>query len=243
MSTTDDATVHWGEIDGVSIDFPMVVRRMHQATLTFDVPIDAARDLLPGDAFEVVETQPGRAMFVMALVDYVENPWGDYNEVNLGLIAAPVGDPAAAGAVVYRMPVDQEFTMRAGNQVLGLPKTVEDLTVDHDDRSATFTLRVDGRVELAAVIPRAAAQGPPTETETITYSYLDGRPTVLPLTIEIGSGVIDPSEVQLELGDGALAQELRSLGLPRAPDMALWGEDLSGTFGAPRPLPPPAPAG
>ena len=67
-------------------------------------------------------------MFLVALVDYVTNPWGDYNEVNLGLLAHPAGQPERAGAFVYRMPVDQEFTMKAGNTVLGLPKTVEDLT-------------------------------------------------------------------------------------------------------------------
>ncbi|MEI2698993.1 MAG: hypothetical protein V9E94_11835 [Microthrixaceae bacterium] len=60
MTTTEAAeSSHWGKIDGVSIDFPMVVDEMHQLTLTYTVDLAAARALLPGDAFEVLEVAPG----------------------------------------------------------------------------------------------------------------------------------------------------------------------------------------
>ena len=60
MTVTEDTQgSHWGEIDGVSIDFPMVVEDMRQLTLTYTVPIEPARALLPGDAFEVLEIAPG----------------------------------------------------------------------------------------------------------------------------------------------------------------------------------------
>jgi hypothetical protein len=229
-------TTHWGEIDGVSIDFPMVVDDMRQATLTYTVPIDAARALLPGDAFEVLEVAPGQAMFLVALVDYVVNPWGDYNEVNLGLLAQPVGQPERAGAFVYRMPVDQEFTMKAGNQVLGLPKTVEDLTFAYEGDTVTVRLASGGVHVMTVTFPRVLSDDAPTVTETITYSYLDGVATELPLTIDLGAGVIDPAEVAMELGSGPIAEELRSLGLPRTPDMAVYGEGLTGTFLPPRPV-------
>lgn len=237
MTTTDASTTeHWGEIDGVSIDFPMVVEDMRQATLTFTVPIDAACALLPGDGFEVLEITPGSAMFLMALVDYVSNPWGDYNEVNFGLLAHPAGQPERIGAFVYRMPVDQEFTMRAGNAVLGLPKTVEDLSFDYVDDTVVVELSMAGEPTLKVTLPRVRTEDAPSSTETVTFSYLDGVPTELPLTIEMGAGVIDPAAVVIELGTSAVADELRSLGLPSAPDMAVWGEGLMGTFLMPRPI-------
>lgn len=232
----DTATHHWGEIDGRSIDFPMVVDDMRQLTLTYSVPIEPARALLPGDAFEVLEVAPGTAMFLVALVDYVDNPWGDYNEVNLGLLSAPVGQPERAGAFVYRMPVDQEFTQLAGNKVLGLPKTVEDLTYRYDGDTVEVRLAEAGNEVLTVRFPRVRTDDAPTETETVTYSYLDGAPTELPLTIELGAAVLDPASIEMTLGVGALADELRSLGLPAAPDMAAYGEGLRGTFQVPRPL-------
>jgi len=240
MSVTEESgtepTVHWGEIDGVSIDFPMVVDEMRQATLAFTVPIEPARDLIPGDAFEVLEVAPGSAMFLLALVDYVQNPWGDYNEVNLGLLAFPTGQPERAGAFVYRMPVDQEFTMKAGNQVLGLPKTVEDLTFDYVDEQVVVRLSMGGEPTLVVTLPHVDGSGEPTPTETVTYSYLDGVPTELPLTIDLGAGFIDPADVRIELGTSPVADELRRLGLPTAPDMAAWGEGLTGSFLVPRPV-------
>ncbi len=136
---------------------------------------------------------------------------------------------------VYRMPVDQEFTMKAGNQVLGLPKTVEDLSFDYSDDEVVVTLST-GDAPLVVRLPRPTSDVPATSTEAITYSYLDGAPTELPLTIEIGSGVIDPADIVIELGSSTIAEELASLGLPATPDFAVWGEGLSGSFQVPRPL-------
>lgn len=228
-------TFFWGSIDSVEISFPMVVEELHQATLVFTVPIEPATALLPGDAFEVVEIAPGSAMFMMALVDYVRNPWGDYNEVNLGLLVHPVGRPEAAGAFVYRMPVDQEFTRKAGNEVLGLPKVTEHLEVHYTDDTVCFELHEGGEHALTVTLPRVPT-GTPVATETVTYSYLDGRATELPLSIELGGGMIDPAEIRIELGSTPLADELRSLGLPRPADSVVWGEQLCGTFWAPRPI-------
>ncbi|CAN5397868.1 hypothetical protein BH10ACT3_BH10ACT3_08830 [soil metagenome] len=166
----------------------------------------------------------------------MRNPWGDYNEVNFGLLAHPKGAPEQVGAFVYRMPVDQEFTMKAGNQVLGLPKTVEDLTFDYSGDQVVVTLAMGGEPTLKVTLPRVLTDDAPTSTETITFSYLEGVPTELPLTIELGAGVIDPTQVVVELGTSPVAEELRSLGLPTAPDMAMWGEGLAGTFLRPRPI-------
>lgn len=232
----DEAPFHWGELDGVSIDFPMHVDRMHGVTLSYTVDRDAAQALVPGTAFHVAETGDGTATMVLALVDYIENPWGDYGEVNLGFLAHPVDQPERLGAFVYRMPVDQEFTKRAGNEVLGLPKTVEDLDFAYTDDRVTVTLAMDGQHALTVSLPRVTAEGEAELTEATTYSYLDGVPTELPLGIQIGTGLIDPADVAVELGTAPVADELRSLGLPRTPDFAVWGEDLRGVFGRPRPV-------
>lgn len=123
---TDTAAVtQWGEIDGQVITFPMEVQDVDTATMLLTVPADAAQALLPGQDFEVIETD-GTAQMVLACCDYHRNPWGDYLEINLGFLARPTGaGDDVVGSFVYRMPVDQAFTCRAGNEVMGFPKTVE----------------------------------------------------------------------------------------------------------------------
>jgi hypothetical protein len=228
---SDSVTV-WGEIQGRQITFPMEVTDMNAATLLFSVPADAAAALLPGEAFEVVEVAPGVAQLVVAACDYVANPWGDYNELNLGFLARPAGAAQdVIGSFVYRMPVNQAFTCEAGNKVMGFPKTVEVLDAEYTDGTVTFRLTMGGNPTLALTVPRAAPTGEPERIDAVSYSYLDGQPYGTTLSMDMGTGFIDPADVTIELGDGPVADELRSLGLPDLqPDMATWGEGLSATF-------------
>ena len=232
-----DTTVTWGEVQGRTITFPMEVEELNAATVLYSVPADAATALLPGDAFEVVEVSPGTAQLVIAACDYLRNPWGDYDELNLGFLARPSGAPAdVIGSFVYRMPVNQAFTCEAGNRVMGFPKTVEDLTVTYTDATASFRLSMDGHHVLTLTVPRAEPLGEPERVEATSYSYLDGAPYGTDLSMDLGTGLVDPADVRLELGDSPVADELRSLGLPSAPDLATWGEGLSATFLLGQPL-------
>jgi hypothetical protein len=241
--TATSPTTTWGTVAGRTITFPMAVDAFHSATLGFSVPAGAAAALLPGDAFEVVQVAPGTAQLIVSLVDYRENPWGDYNEVNLGFLARPVGaGEDVVGSFVYRMPVDQEFTCLAGNQVMGFPKVVLDVEATYTDTHATFALRDSGpdgvRPEptLAVRVPRVAPDGEPARIETVSYSYLDGVPHATPLAMDLATGYVAADDVELTLGDGPIADELRSLGLPAAPDFATWGEGLTAVFGLGEPV-------
>ncbi|MSO86336.1 MAG: hypothetical protein EXQ71_02310 [Acidimicrobiia bacterium] len=230
-------TTRWGEIQGREITFPMEVEEMRSATLLWSVPAAAATALLPGEAFEVVEVAPGTAQLVVAAVDYLRNPWGDYDELNLGFLARPAGaPPEIIGSFVYRMPVNQAFTCEAGNRVMGFPKTVEDLEVTYTDTTTTFRLAMAGHHVITLTLPRAAPTGDPERVEATSYSYLDGVPYGTDLSMDMGTGFVDPADVTIELGDSPVADELRSLGLPRAPDVAIWGEGLSATFLLGQPL-------
>jgi hypothetical protein len=234
------ATDHWGELDGVSIGFPIVVEELRSATLTWTVPAAAVAEVpgvrrVAGDDL-VVAADGERATLVLSLCDYLRNPWGDYLEVNVGVLAHPVDDPARVGALVWRMPVDQEFTCRAGNVVLGLPKTVEDLALDEGPDTLAWVLRRNGEVELRVEVDTPPSAGEPVAADAITWSRLDGRLVALPLTIDLPVTTLDPAGVRVELGAGPLADELRSLDLPAEPDLAVWGTGLTGTFRRPVPV-------
>ncbi len=230
-------TTTWGSIDGREITFPMEVDAFCSATLGFSVPAAAAAALLPGDAFEVVEVSPGTAQLIVSLVDYRENPWGDYNEVNLGFLARPVGaGDEVVGSFVYRMPVDQDFTCRAGNEVMGFPKVVLDIAADYTDTHVTFALRDGADLALTVTVPRVAPVGDPARIDTVSYSYLDGVPFETALAMDLATGYVEAAEVGLTLGSGDIADELRALGLPTAPDFATWGEDLGAVFQLGSPL-------
>jgi hypothetical protein len=207
------------------------------ATFLFSVPADAAQALLPGDAFEVVEIAPGVAQLVIAFCDYIRNPWGDYLELNVGFLARPAGAADdVIGSFVYRMPVDQAFTCEAGNRVMGFPKTVEQMSVTHEGGRCTVTLHEGGEPSLTLRFPTPAGEGESPRIESLSYSYLDGVAHETPLDMGMGTGMIDPAEVEIELGPAPIGKDLAGLGLPMAPDMATWGVGLSATFQLGRPV-------
>jgi hypothetical protein len=221
----------WGTIQGRPIRFPMDVDAFNAATMGFSVPAAAARALLPGDAFEIIEIEPGIAQFIVSLCDYRENPWGDYNEVNLGFLARPSrAGTDVIGSFIYRMPVDQEFTCEAGNRVMGFPKTVMRIDADYTDEHVTFRLWDEGTLVLGVKVRRVAADGPAVRVESSSYSYLDGVAYATPLSIDMSPSAVAPGEVELTVGTGPIADELRSLGLPASPDFCSWGEGLTATF-------------
>ncbi len=243
MTLTDDAAeaneTVWGEIQGRTITFPMVVASANIATVLFTVPTAAAAALVPGNDFEIVESTPGTTQLIIAACDYIENPWGDYREINLGFLAKPVaGGPETEGSFVYRMPVDQAFTCEAGNKVMGFPKTVEQITTEYRHDVVVFDLVFGGRPTLRLTLPRIPADGPPTRVAAVSYSYVDGAPYATMLEMDMGSGIVaDPATVGVELGEGIVADELRSLGLPAMPDLASWGEGLGAVFHLGHPVP------
>jgi hypothetical protein len=54
--------------------------------------------------------------------------------------------------------------------------------------------------------------------------------------MDMGTGFVDGSEVMISLGEGEVARELESLGLPKPPEFCSWGEGLSATFQLGHPL-------
>ena len=224
------------DIAGRTVTMPVEVRDACAGTAMFDVDAGAAAALLPpGDAFEVVESSPGRAQLVLATIDYRDNDLGDYLEVGVTVFVTPRAGDGEAGTFITRLPVNQEFTCVAGRTIWGFPKTVEDITVVHKDDSAITTLRMDGELVLRLTLPRGGDQVMPQMPMT-TYTYVDGVAHATPFS-QGGAGsqvLLGGDGVELELGTHAVADELAALGLAsQHPIMTTWTEHMRGTFGTP----------
>jgi hypothetical protein len=225
------------DIDGRTVTMPCLVRDASAGTAVFDADAAAARTLVP-PAFDLVETAPGRCQVVLAVIDYRDNDLGDYLEVGVTFFVTPAGDPdGEAGSFITHLPVDQAFTCEAGRVIWGFPKSVEDITLDRADGTATCTLRMDGQLVLRLTVPATGDDEMPAMPMT-TYSLIDGRPHATAFT-QGGTGArvqMGGDGVTLELGDHPLAKELAALGLPAPAEMATWTEHMQGSFDTPTPL-------
>ena len=218
------------EVEGRQVTLPVQVRDASAATVIWEVDATALQALLPTDAVEVVQTEPGRAQFAIALVDYRDNNVGAYLEIGFIAFARPVAG-GEDGTFILRLPVDGESTCAAGREVWGFPKTVEDIAFEYADDHLTATLQVDGELVMRLRVPRGGEDHMPRLTNA-SYTLKDGRLHCTRFTqggdrTGIGLG---PDGVELELGEHPWAKELAWLGLPVPAVLSTWNEKMRATF-------------
>jgi hypothetical protein len=227
------------EIQGREVTLPCIVRDAGSGNAIFLAPADAVQRLVPGEAFEVVEAAPGQAQVIVAIIDYRDNDLGDYGEVGIIFNVRPKGGAEdSAGTFIWKLPVNQSFTCEAGCTIWGFPKSVETIDFQYAEAAATCRLEMDGQHVLTLTVPRG--EGMDSETlETRTYTYIAGVAHENPFATG-GKGMsLNPggAGVVLELGDHAIAEDLRTLGLEgAAPVLSTWTEHMQGSFGTPRKL-------
>ncbi len=232
-------------IQGREVRLPVVVRRASSGSATFLVAAEAARRLIPGAGLEVAQVLPGRALLSIAVIDYVDNDLGDYNEVSIALFVRPsgerptlpyLGDAIAMargqlGTYIVHLPVDQEFTCEAGRTIWGFPKTIQKIDIDYSPQRVTCKLVYDGVHAFTLSLPRGGSRVLP-ESDLATFTFIEG---ILHRTA-FRSGAdgfgVQLGGAELTLGGGPLAAELRSLGLPRKALLTTWMERMSGRFEA-----------
>lgn len=224
------------DVLGKTVTMPVEVRDATAATVIFDVDMDAASALAPA-GFEVIESAPGQAQLAIALVDYRDNDLGSYHEVGTILFVRPAGS-GPDGTFITHLPVDQDFTCAAGNQIWGFPKSVERIDVTDTETSSQWVLTMDGELVLDLTLPRGSGSDEMPVMPMTAYTMLDGRPQATTFT-QGGEGFsisFGGEGVSLRLGNHPIAKELASLGLPKEPALATWLEHMRGTFESPQPL-------
>jgi hypothetical protein len=234
--------------EGKRVTLPVVVRDASSASATYLVPAAAAQAIVGGDDLVVAEVAPGRTLFSLAAIDYRDNDLGDYNEVSLaffvharraehGRVLGRLGNAWAflrsrLPTYIHRLPVNQSFTCAAGRGIWGFPKTIERIDFEKTETRVRCTLTCDGRHVLTLAVARGRKTRIP-DAEMITYSRIDGA-THSTRFLSGAEGVgIRVGGAELELGTHPIADELRSLGLPKRPLLGVWMEHMHGRFDAP----------
>ncbi len=233
------------EIQDRDVVFPVEVRDATSGAATFLVPTAAATKLIP-DAFEVAELLPGRCICSLAMVDYKDNDLGDYNEMAVGFMVYPKGQrpmlpylgtvrdliSGELASHITHMPVDQSFTRDAGAMIWGYPKTVQQIDIEYGKDRARARLVYAGEHSFTLSVPRGG--GRTVDSSISTLSMIDGVAYRTTAKQHIEGMGVRRGGAEVELGTGRIADELRSLGLPKNALMSAWMEKMSASFEPPR---------
>lgn len=238
-----DTTTHM--VLGTPVEMPVQIRTATAFMGMFSVPADRAQSLIADTGLEILQYRPGHGLCTIVFVDYIDGDLGPYNEfgvcflvrdhtrrgggVTQDLRALAAGE---AGVLIHRLPVDGEFTLAAGRGIWGFPKTLADFDVDHRSGAKRGTVSGDGRlIAELSVAPGIPVPGKGIAASLAAYSHLDGvrRRTTWEM---------NPSGVRtrlggatLKLGTHPIAEELKTLGLPKRALVTSSIPDLKMTFG------------
>jgi hypothetical protein len=230
-------------VEEQTVVLPVRIREATSVYASFLVPAAAVKRLLPA-GLTPLQTIPGRATCTIVGVDYREGDLGKYHEVGVCFLLRPKGGSRLdvvsmmrnrAPAYIHRLPVTTSFSCEAGRHIWGFPKDVMDIDFADTDTTRTVTLRDDGRLVLQVSAPRGG---------TKKFSGIDidamgswGGPVQVTPAEMTGGGVKAGFRAgQLVLGDHPIADELRSLGLPKKPLVAGSIERFTGSFAEAHPL-------
>lgn len=237
---------------GRTVGLPVEVRRAGQWGVQYLVPADAAQRIVSPTGLEVTGPLPGKALVALAVCRYDDTDLDPYHEVAVSFVVRPHDAPqpaspvqrlrefasGAVGAYIHRLPVDQEFTCTAGRDIWGFPKWVTSIDIDEPppagSRAGTGTtvrLVDDGTHVLTLTV---AAGGPlhlPSQAPP-SYSFADGvlRRTLWTSSSEGTAGRVGGAT--LVLGHHPMADELRSLGLPKRALFTSSAALMRASFGA-----------
>ena len=149
-------------IAGTVLTMPVKIRKADQHMAMFSVDADAAQRMIDYSGLKVCRYLPGRAVVILMLMRYVDGDLGQYHEYGTNVMVNPPGSNASglralqsAGAFIHHLPVDQAFTLEAGQTIWGYPKVMADFTV-REGRQFGFDVSIDGSSSRHGVPARPA---------------------------------------------------------------------------------------
>ncbi|MGZ6997751.1 MAG: acetoacetate decarboxylase family protein [Acidimicrobiia bacterium] len=224
------------QIMGRNVSIPVEVRDARSWFASFAVPTARAAEIVAPAGLTPARLPGGRSMLSLAFVRYVDGDLDAYHEVAVAFLVEDPAGTRAKGAYIHRLPVNQEFTCAAGRQIWGFPKFVTPIEITEGTASrwagarqaggrrrplATEGLRadrcvltVDDAMALTMTL-RRGVRAPVRSTAVDAFSFADGVLRRTRWELRGSDSRMRLGGVRLELGRGEIADELRSLGLPK----------------------------
>ena len=217
------------EIQGQMVALPVHVRNADSWAAQFVVSAKKAQAIVDPTGLAVASFA-GRTIVSLAFVRYLDTDLDAYNELAVAFLVKQHDDARGPAVYIHQLPVTQTFTLEAGQRIWGYPKFLADIEITEHRHHVSCTLAAEGVYVLTLDVHEGGPMRLPTR-DLPTYSLRDD---VLRRTPWEQDAVTKArlGGASLELGSHPIADDLRSLGLPKRALMTSTMRGMRATFGA-----------
>lgn len=234
------------DIQGRTVSLPVAVRDATSWSTQFLVPARAAQSVIAATGLEIAQPLPGKAMLSIAFVRYRDGDLDAYDEAGIAFLVRAHDAPAAGMfgrareflaqrtcIYIHHLPVNQPFTLEAGREIWGYPKFLAGISIQERanggatctvERGEKLVLRIDVRGGGRLRMPM-----PTPPTYTLLHGLLRRTAWEMPTTRAVAA----LGGARITLGNDAIADELRILGLPKRALMSQTLPRMRARFSAP----------
>jgi hypothetical protein len=236
-------------IQGRTVKLPLLVRDAGSISATFLVPTNRVRRLIGTSRIEVAELFPGRTLCTIVGIEYRDNDLGSYNEVGVVFFVRSGDRPSLPlvgtvidmirgrlGAYIHQLPVTTSLSCAAGREIWGFPKFEADIEFSEEEGFRVVRLAAGGEHILTLAVRPGRSRKPYPETNLVSYSGFGGIPRRTPFVSSGEGASFRVGGARLELGSHRMAEELRSLGLPKRALAGACVEHMRMRFEAAQPI-------
>jgi hypothetical protein len=227
-------------VDREVVTIPVEVRSAKMVAAQFLVDADAAQRVIDYSGLRIARPFGGKAMLALSGVAYADNDLGPYHEFAVAFVVEPHDTPPGTKpsmtkptTLIHRLPVNQSFTCKVGKGLWGFPKWVCSIDYLERGRRTDCIVSEDGDLAVALEVALGVVPLPSSETEMQAYSWDDGVLRRTPWVTRNARAHVRLGGATVRLGDHAMADDLRSLGLPRRALMTTSVGLMTATFGEP----------
>ena len=221
-------------IQGQEVTLPVEIRDARVAAATFLLPANPVQELIAATGLEVARLPLGRAMCSVAFVRYVDGDLGQYNEIAFAVMVRHHDGRKGMAPYIHQLPVDEGFTLEAGQTIWGFPKFMTQSTLAVDARGASVSLSEGDDHILTMAVRRGPLAMPDREMPLDAYSFRDGVLRRTRWQTSNHGTRARPGGATLVVGDRhPMAAELPSVGLPRRAVMSSTVDRMRARFEEP----------
>lgn len=216
---------------GTNIDLPVEYHDWTWIYAAFPAPVGKVRKILPSLRIQPISFLPGITLVQIGAFEYRQiNGVAPYNEVavtipvqydpkvnypGMPIIHFPLFSPerySRFGVYVHRLPVTTQEAYTFGVDIWGFPKSVQEINFAETAHYRRCTMRIDGSDELFISVKKMRTKH--RRIDFHCYTVKNGKLLRTPVQTQGQYGISRfPGGVELQLGSGPLADELRALGM------------------------------